>query len=251
MAQSSMERKLVFIDLETAGPDPQRHPIIQLAALATDDVFSPLEAYEAKIRFSPHTAKKASLRKSHYHPGTWSIDAKEPKTVAIELAEFCRRHATVPRLSAKGESYHVAQLAAHNAEFDSAFLRKWYDRMGLYLPARLQVVCTMQRALCYFIENRHLQEPRDYKLATLCSYFRVPFHAAAAHDALGDVTATVSLYRAIQMRYAQTAGNSDSRRMKPHNAHSGTLLSSRSIQLSTPAGAGKQRMPSRPAAADG
>lgn len=29
--------RLVFIDLETGGLDPQRHPITQIAAIAVDD----------------------------------------------------------------------------------------------------------------------------------------------------------------------------------------------------------------------
>ena len=33
---------------------------------------------------------------------------------------------------------------------------------------------------------------------TLCQYFDVPFHAASAHDAPGDVTATLQLYAAIR-----------------------------------------------------
>ena len=47
----------------------------------------------------------------------------------------------------------------------------------------------------YFAEHTEISSPTDMKLATLCDYFGVHFHAASAHDALGDVTATVALYR--------------------------------------------------------
>jgi DNA polymerase III epsilon subunit-like protein len=54
--------------------------------------------------------------------------------------------------------------------------------------------------------HEHPNEPRpiDFKLATLCHHFGVPFHAASAHDALGDVTVTVALYRAMANKHDQT-----------------------------------------------
>ena len=55
----------------------------------------------------------------------------------------------------------------------------------------------MQRAMWFFAERPGIRPPMDMKLATLCEYFGVPFHAAAAHEALADATATVALYRAL------------------------------------------------------
>lgn len=192
-----MDPKLIFCDLETGGLDPKRHAIIQLAAIAVNEDLQPIEAFEAKIRFDERKANKNSLRKNHYHPGTWAKEALDEEQVARVFAEFLRRHASVPMTSSKGEKYLVAQLVAHNAAFDGPFLQAWFERLGIYLPARRQVLCTMQRAIWYFAENHHLVPPKDYKLATLCQYFGVTYHAAAAHEALADVSATVQLYRAM------------------------------------------------------
>lgn len=192
-----MGQRLVFIDLETAGTNPERHPIIQVAALATDEDLVPVEAFEAKIAFDVRKANRHSLRKNHYHPGTWSRESRPSSAVAAELADFLRRHASVPRLSANGDAYSIAQLVAHNAEFDAAFLKHWYHRLGIYLPANPQVLCTMQRALWHFAERPDSRRPKDFKLATLCQHFAVPFHAASAHEALADVAATLGLYRAL------------------------------------------------------
>lgn len=188
------------MDIETGGLEPKRHPIIQLAAIAIDQAFQPLEAFEAKIRFDERKANKNSLRKNHYHPGTWAREAQGPAEVAHAFGEFLRRHASVPMTSAKGQEYRVAQLAAHNSAFDGPFLQSWYERLGIYLPARRQVLCTMQRAIWYFTENPAIVPPKDFKLATLCAHFGVAFHAAAAHEALADVTATVTLYQALTAR---------------------------------------------------
>jgi DNA polymerase III epsilon subunit-like protein len=101
----------------------------------------------------------------------------------------------VPALSAQGKPYQVAQLVAHNAAFDGPFLTAWYDKLNLYLPARRLVLCTMQLAMWHFVSGD--AAPANYQLATLCEHFGVPFHAASAHDALGDASATVQLFQAL------------------------------------------------------
>lgn len=191
-----MGHKLIFIDLETAGLDPKRHPIIQLAAVAINDSLEVLEAFEAKVLFDPRKAEAQSLRKNHYHPGIWAQQGRPGVEVARHFADFLKRHATYPMLAADGRSFHVAQLVAHNAAFDGPFLIAWFEKMGIYLPAKRLVLCTMQLAMWHCLTNEEVP-PANYQLATLCEYFGVSFHAAAAHEALGDVTATVGLFRAI------------------------------------------------------
>ncbi len=193
------ESHLVFFDLETAGLDPKRHPIIQVAAIAVDENLSPVEAFEAKIRFDEKKANKNSLRKNHFHRGVWAKEAQEERQVAIEFAEFLRRHAAIDMTSSSGHTFRVAQLVAHNASFDGPFLQDWFDRIGIFLPARRQVLCTLQRAMWWCSENPHAIPPGDFKLASLCQHFGVPFHAAAAHEALADVTATMELYRRMHV----------------------------------------------------
>jgi DNA polymerase III epsilon subunit-like protein len=193
-------RRLIFFDLETAGLNPTRHPIMQIAAIAVDESLQPLESFEAKIRFDERRANRNSLRKHHYRRGIWATLALEPEDAAKRFAEFLRRHASMAKIGSDGDPYYLAQLIAHNAQFDAEFLQTWYDRLYMYLPARYQVFCTLQRALWYFEEHPNELPPGDFKLATLCKHFGVPFHAANAHDALGDVTATVGLYQAMIKR---------------------------------------------------
>ena len=41
--------RLIFFDLETAGPNPKRHELIQIAAIAVDGECEPVEAFEARF----------------------------------------------------------------------------------------------------------------------------------------------------------------------------------------------------------
>lgn len=197
-----MEQKLVFVDLETGGLDPKKHPIIQIAAVAVNESLEAEEAFEVKIHFDEKKAAADALRKNHYHPGVWQNEGKPAEVAAKEFAAFLRRHATLPTLSAKGEFYRVAQLVAHNAAFDGPFLFTWYEKLGAFLPAKRLVLCTMQLAMWQFWMPG-ATTPASFKLADLCEHFGVPFHAAKAHDALADVTATFELFRAM----SESVGN--------------------------------------------
>ena len=195
--------KLVFMDLETAGLEFCR-PIIQIAAVAVDSRLVELESFEIKIRFDEAEADPQSLTKNHYSAGRWHREAAEPLQAARVFGNFLRRHATVDLFSSANKRYQVAQLVAHNGErFDGPFLQAWYRRLGLFCPARYMVLCTKQRALWLFEEDRTLTPPADFKLVTLCQYFAVPLSADQAHDALNDVRATVALYREIH-KHQQT-----------------------------------------------
>lgn len=94
--------------------------------------------------------------------------------------------------------YQVAQLVAHNAAYDAAFLDAWFTRCERFLPASPRVLCTMQRAIWLFHEDKRLTPPVDFKLQTLCEYFGVDHRVDDAHDAMADVRATVRIYRHVQ-----------------------------------------------------
>ncbi|MCI0459682.1 MAG: 3'-5' exonuclease [Gemmataceae bacterium] len=186
----------MFIDLETGGLETWR-PIIQIAAVAVTSSLRELESFEAKLLFDERVAAPEALRKAHYHPARWQREGRPARLVAEELTAFLKRHATLDLASAKGRRYEVAQLVAHNASFDGSFLQAWFDRLGLFLPGHYRVLCTLQRAVWLFHEDKSLTPPADFKLGTLCQYFGVRLRPEEAHDALADVRATVELYRAM------------------------------------------------------
>ena len=194
--QTSPDERLVFADLETGGLETWR-PIIQIAAIAVGSDGSELESFEAKLRFDEAVADPNSLRKNHYSPERWLQEARPACVVAEAFAQLLMRHATIDQTALSGRVFQVAQLVAHNAAFDDGFLKAWYQRMHLFLPASPRVLCTVQRAIWMFHEDKSLTPPPDFKLATLCDYFGVSLPSEAAHDAMNDVRATVALYQAM------------------------------------------------------
>ena len=138
-----IEEKLIFFDLETAGLEPEQHPIIQIAAVAVDSSLCELESFEVKIHFDESDADPNSISANHYSEETWNLEAVQAAIAAKRFSKFLRRHATIDMLSRHGKPYRVAQMVAHNGErFDGPFLHAWYRRLGLFCPARYMVLCT-------------------------------------------------------------------------------------------------------------
>jgi DNA polymerase III epsilon subunit-like protein len=191
-----IDERLVFLDLETAGLETWR-PIIQIAAIAVTSSLFELEFFEAKVQFDEGLAAPRALNKNHYSHQRWNREALPARKIAERFAEFLERHATIDVARPRRRTYQVAQLVAHNAAFDGAFLQAWYERLGMFLPGHLRMLCTMQRAVWLFHEDKSLTPPANYKLGTLCEYFDVRLRPQDAHDALADVRATVELYRAM------------------------------------------------------
>ena len=97
-----MEEKIIFLDLETCGLDQDRHPVIQIAAVAVDAGLRELETFEIKIRFDEVEANPATLLKNHYCRQLWKRRGVEPLEAAHRFAAFLRRHATVDMFSKDG-----------------------------------------------------------------------------------------------------------------------------------------------------
>lgn len=208
---------LIFFDLETGGLKwwPHRlagrlipmNPIIQIAAIAVDEkTFTELEVHEQKIAFNPEHADPEALGMNSYEERLWKKEAVSEEVARLAFDRFLRRHASVQKISRRGDPYQIASLAGHNAAaFDLPFLRTWFERAELFLPAAFQVLDTMILARIYAsVTGRQFD---NYKLSTICEALGV---APGTHDALADVRATTEiaqeLLRALRWNWLGLSG---------------------------------------------
>jgi DNA polymerase-3 subunit epsilon len=79
----------------------------------------------------------------------------------------------------------AARVVAHNAEFDTAFLRKAAETYGVDLP--------MDQPLCTLKLSRRLDPDRhqSHRLADVCGRYGVEL--LRPHDALADADATAAI----------------------------------------------------------
>jgi DNA polymerase III epsilon subunit-like protein len=183
----------IFFDFETGGIRDDQ-PNIQLAAIAVDEQFGELAAFEQKIAFNEADADPQALEINHYRRDKWS-SAKPPAEVARLFAQWLRPFSSVEKISKAGKPYSVARLAGHNAAvFDGPRLRRMFSEAQLFCPTELHVRDTLQLALWHF-DHRGI-EPKSFRLTELCSHFGIP--AGGAHDALTDVRLAISVARAMK-----------------------------------------------------
>lgn len=185
-------RRVVFFDLETGGLNPERHPIIQLAAVAVDaETFEELGSFERKLRFKMEAADPEALAMNSYDAATWEREAVEPPAALRDFSTFLKLHATRRMVSKTGNPYWVARLAGHNAAaFDMPFLRRYFSICDLFLPAYLLTLDSSQLAAWWNWRNGGKLE--NVKLVSLAAHFGIELEA---HDALADVRANVAVVK--------------------------------------------------------
>lgn len=169
---------VVAVDLETTGLSPLVDKIIEIAAVKLTksgevttfhSLINPLiDVPEFTIQF--HGLTNADL--------TMAPTIKKPLK---SFWDFVGRH----------------PMIAHNSSFDLGYLIKAsHDFQMEFLPLDIYDSCRFARA----IYKGQAEAPKNYKLSTLCEYFRIPFQH---HVAIDDTFACMKVAaRSLQGRSA-------------------------------------------------
>lgn len=184
----------VFFDTETGGLE-DRHPTIQIAAIAVNAAWEEIGIYERKLRFDIATADPEALQMNSYNEAEWAREAIPPKTAYADFGAFMSEHASVEMTSKRtGRPYRVCRLAGHNAaRFDAPRLQDAFKAHGLFLPASYHVLDTIQLAMwCLHLS---MAEVEGLKLGDLCKRLGIPVEGA--HDALADCRMAIAVARRL------------------------------------------------------
>lgn len=192
-------QKIVFVDIETTHLDIDLAEPIQIAAIAVDkSSLKVIDEFEIKIKFNESWANKDALKRNHYNPHKWKLEAVSSVEARILFSSFCQKHATWNRTSKKGNQYTVAEMAGHNADaYDAPIISKWYRANNEYIPLscwRTGVIDTMHMAKIVELVYGENWDT-GFSLRALCDRFGILLKNE--HDALEDVRATVDLYRVL------------------------------------------------------
>ena len=188
--------EIVFFDLETGGFNPNKHAIIQIAAIAVDaSTFETTGEFECKVQFPHSAADPEALKANNYDADVWATEAIHPDKAAPAFSTFLSDHATVPMVSKAGKDYVVAQGAAHNAKFDASFIQAWYRRRNAFLSMSFNVLCTYQLAAWHYL-NRD-DAPENLNLETLAFHLKIWDSKDKYHDAMQDVKTTVQIAKRL------------------------------------------------------
>lgn len=187
-----MADRIIFIDLETGGLDPDKHQIIQFGGVACEKKqgFPIVEEHEVKIQLQPGRYTREALDMNSYDYRAWELEGMSQTGAVQNIKLFFQRHATWERTSKNGRRYKVAELAGHNLQFDIGFLSKlgWCNAAtwtGGYLD-------TIQLAKWYELFSG--ERFKEHKLEYLCNRIKYSY---TSHDAIRDALACRAVTRVL------------------------------------------------------
>jgi len=164
--------RFAVVDLETSGFSTRWHRILQIGLVTVESDGTVVDEWSTLVKLRWPLQR---VGPTHVH-GITRRTLKGAPALDDVLAEF-------------GERLDGAILTAHNADFDSAFLRRAARRR----PADDPVRRSLERPLCTLRMSRGLDpdRARSHRLGDLCEYYGVALDNP--HNALADAAATAAI----------------------------------------------------------
>ncbi len=178
------------VDLETSGFSMRRHRILQIGLVVIEADGSVIDEWSTLVK----------LRWPLQRVGPTHVHGISRSTLkgAPELGDV---------LGELGARLDGAIFTAHNADFDSGFLRRASRRLPTDDPVRR----ALDDPLCTLRMSRRLDpdRTRSHRLGDLCAFYGVPLDRP--HDALADASATAM----ILPHLLEGLGISDTTQLEP------------------------------------
>jgi oligoribonuclease len=172
---------LAWMDLEMTGLDPERHVIVEIATLVTDDDLELVaEGPDLVISVSPSDLEGMDQVVRNMHTRSGLLTQIESSSVGLDEAgaatlEFLRAHIPAPR---------TVPLCGNSIGTDRRFLARWLPEIDDYLHYRSVDVSTLKELARRWYPQVLSGAPRK----------------AGAHRALDDIKESVS-----ELRYYRSA----------------------------------------------
>ncbi len=180
-----MDKKVLYIDVETTGTNPARHGIIQIGAIIE---ISGIIADEFDLKCAPH--KGADIDDQALQiTGTTRAELQQRTSSYEALAafrQFLNRH--IEPYDRKDKCYP----AGYNVHFDLDFVQNWFrihgDNYGVGSYVNWRRLDPLP--VLFMKDYTGALNLPDYKLETVCRHFGIELEA---HDAFSDIRATRKL----------------------------------------------------------
>ncbi len=123
--------KLLWVDLEMTGLNPETDRILELAAIVTDFNFNELDKYEAVIFQPPQVLAQMNEWSRSTHTASGLLDrikvAQNEQIIVNDFTDFIKRNF----------GSEPAILAGNSIHQDRRFIRKWWPQVNNLLHYRM------------------------------------------------------------------------------------------------------------------
>ncbi len=196
------DNRIVWIDLEMTGLDPNRHVIVEVAALVTDAELNILDgAIDLVVHATPEQLAEMDQVVTKMHSDNGLVTAIEASTLSITDAE----DAVLALIQRHCDPAHPAPLAGNSIATDRAFIRAHMPRLDQALHYRMIDVSTVKELTRRWFPRAYQNQPPK----------------GMAHRALADIVESIQeldYYRRCVFT-AAPGPDSDTARTAAEEAH--------------------------------
>ncbi len=189
----------IVVDLETAGVNPQKHAVLEIAVVTLDWVDNQLQCAESFLwSVAPHESTSVDAKSLSFN----RIDPFDPDRDAKSEELAVRECFRIVRKCVKQHHCQRAVLTGHNAHFDRLFLKQAQSRNGIgrdpFHP--FTVLDTASIAAVAYGQT---------VLRIACDHAGIQYDSEQAHSAQYDAWVTAQLFCTIvnESNYLQDWSN--------------------------------------------
>jgi DNA polymerase-3 subunit epsilon len=197
-------KKILWLDVETTGLDPNRNGLIQLAMLM--DIDGEM-VDEVQLDFQPFQKDEITINELGFQKEWREFDLGDntvlPATnitaqtlwgylipTTMKINHFLQKHIS------KFDKNDKAYIGGYNVPFDIAFLSKFYEKCGdKYLGSYINWKQVDVRSMVYMLDFHDHIRLDNYKLATVAEHFGIELDA---HNPMSDIKVTRELFGRIE-----------------------------------------------------
>ncbi len=182
----SKHRKLLIVDTETGGLDPDKQSILSIAALVYNDGAIEDEYYTL-IAEGDIVAEPQALKVNKLSVAQCQSEGASPLAAANAIIAMLQKH----------DMRRDVRICAHNAAFDVGFLRRLWRLAGWSYSATFSYrsLCTQTGALLLEQAGRLDLPGGSASLDNLVKYWNIKLDRTGGHNALGDARACAEVLR--------------------------------------------------------
>lgn len=164
--------RLVWVDLEMTGLDPDRHVIVEIAALVTDANLQIIgEGVELVVHATEEELAEMDDFVTNMHESSGLTEQIRTSTVTMEEAE----DAVLALIAEHCSPEHPAPLAGNSIATDRAFLRAQMPRLDAALHYRMVDVSSIKELARRWFPKAYFNQPEK----------------GLAHRALADIVESI------------------------------------------------------------
>lgn len=173
-----MTQRIIVMDTETGGLDPQKHSLLQIGLMVCEDG-AVLDKIRINVTHDKYVTTPYALELNGIDLSTH--EGPRPKEAVEQVINFVKKHFTNP-----------AQVLGHNVSFDVGFLKVLFKKAEVDYDSVFSYRLLDTSSIARFLVFSGVI-PSGGSLEQLANQFGIPFNPKKLHDALVDCEVTYQL----------------------------------------------------------